>query len=346
MAADRKPRPMHTLCRRPSRWTHVLLRAAETRGIQAMKQLAACLPLLLAGPVLAADRLHNIVDDSWATPQGYQLSGRLVEARAAPAAGSGTRASLYRNTRLIFTSGEEGRVSVSAGGAQWQTRADDHGYWQLQTNQPLALTAGWHDIASTPPASGPAGLLVHDARNTLGLISDIDDTVLVSEVNDKSRLLRNSLTVSPESRQAVAGMATLYQAWVQKNPNPAATPVFYVSASPRQLSDGVRRFLQHRGFPRGVLQLKEVSSTSTDPLIDQQAYKVQRISAVLKAFPEVRFALLGDDGERDPESYAQLQALFANQIVGVWIRRVHPDPKRPRIAGQHDTADLLRSGPP
>lgn len=312
-----------------------------------MKQLTACVLWLLVGPTLAADRLHNIVDDSWATPQGYQLSGRLVEARAALAAGSGKRASLYRNTRLVFTSGEEGRVSVSVGTAQWQTRADDHGYWQVQTNQPLAqLATGWHDIATTPPASGPAGLLMHDARNTLGVISDIDDTVLVSEVNDKSRLLRHSLTVSPESRQPVAGMAALYQAWVKRSANPAATPVFYVSASPRQLSDGIRRFLQHHGFPRGVLQLKEVSSASTDPLIDQQAYKVQRISAILKAFPDVRFALLGDDGERDPESYAQVRSLFPNQIAGVWIRRVHPDPKRPRIAGQLDTADLLRSGPP
>jgi phosphatidate phosphatase APP1 len=312
-----------------------------------MRQLAAGVLWLLVGPTLAADRLHNIVDDSWATAQGYQLSGRLVEARAAPAAGSGKRASLYRNSRLIFTGGEEGRVSVSLGATQWHTRADDHGYWQVQTNQPLASTpVGWHDITTTPPASGPAGLLVHDARNTLGLISDIDDTVLVSEVNDKSRLLRHSLTVSPESRQPVAGMAALYQAWVKKNPNPAATPVFYVSASPRQLSDGIRRFLQHHGFPRGVVQLKEVSSDSRDPLIDQQAYKVQRISAILSAFPDLRFVLLGDDGERDPESFAQLQARFPQQIAGVWIRRVHPDPKRPRIAGQHDTADLLRSGPP
>ena len=73
-----------------------------------MKSLAHGLLFLLGawgGPTLAADRLHNIIDDSWATAQGYQLSGRLVEARAAPAAGSGTGASLYRNTRLIFTSG-------------------------------------------------------------------------------------------------------------------------------------------------------------------------------------------------------------------------------------------------
>lgn len=314
-----------------------------------MKRLAGAMLVFVGMAAAAADRLHNIVDDGWANEGGYRLSGRLTEARAIPAQDSGRRSSLYRNTRLILTSGEEGRVALAIGGLRWQTRADDHGYWELQTNQPLAanaLPAGWHDITSTPAASGPAGLLVHDPRNTLGLISDIDDTVLVSQVNDTSRLLRNSLAVPPELRRPVGGMAALYRAWMQKNPNPAATPVFYVSASPRQLSDGIRRFLQHNGFPRGVLQLKEVSSSSSDPLTDQQAYKVQRIGAILRAFPSVRFMLLGDDGERDPESYAQLQAQFPGQVAGVWIRRVHPDPKRSRIAGQQDTAELLRTGPP
>lgn len=307
-------------------------------------------PLLLLALVAfasaGADRLHNIVDDTWANEQGYRLSGRLTEAHAVPASGAGKRSSLYGNSRLLFASGEEGRVSIAAGALGWQTRADDHGYWELQSNQPLNLPAGWHDLTSTPATSGPAGLLVHDTRNTLGIISDIDDTVLVSQVNDTARLLRNSLTLTPETRQAVPGMAALYQAWVLKNPHPAATPVFYVSASPRQLSDGLRRFLQHNSFPRGVLQLKEVSGQSSDPLRDQQAYKVQRISAILKAFPEVRFALLGDDGERDPESYAQVQALFPSQIVGVWIRHVNPDPKRARLPGQQDTARLLLSGSP
>jgi len=314
-----------------------------------MKWLMGASFALLACSAAAAGRLHNVIDDAWANELGYQLSGRLTEVHAVPAQGNGPRDSLYRNTRLIFSSGEEGRVTLAIGGRHWQTRADDHGYWELQTDQALAadaLPAGWHDINSIPAASGRAGLLVHDPRNTLGLISDIDDTVLVSQLNDKGQLLRNSLALPPESRKPVNGMAALYKAWVLKNPNPAATPVFYVSASPRQLSDGIRRFLQHNGFPRGVLQLKEVSRTSTDPLTDQQAYKVKRIGAILKAFPAVRFVLLGDDGERDPESYAQLQAQFPTQVAGVWIRRVNPDPKRARIAGQQDTAELLRSGPP
>ncbi|MBL0728403.1 App1 family protein [Piscinibacter sp. HJYY11] len=311
-------------------------------------------PLLALGgvPRLAAaqgDDLHNIVDDAWATAQGVSFSGRLVEKRTGPRDDSGLRSSLYRNSRLLFTGGEEGTVQWSAGGLRWQTRADDEGYWLLRTSQPLppgAPAPGWHLIESKPAASSPAHLLVHDPANTVGLISDLDDTILVSEVNQTMRLLRNSLAVPPESREAVGGMAALYTAWTKRNPRPAATPVFYVSGSPRQLTDSVRRFLHKHGFPPGVLQLKEVSPGSSDPLRDQQAYKVARISDILQAFPQTRFALLGDDGERDPESYAELQARFGAQVLGVWIRRVHPDPKRPRVPGQRDMAELLASGPP
>ena len=78
-----------------------------------------------------------------------------------------------------------------------------------------------------------------------------------------------------------------------------------------------------------------------DPLTDQQNYKLGRIEAILQAFPDVQFMLIGDDGERDPEVYAEIARRYPQQISGVWIRRVSADPKRARIAGQQDLATLL-----
>lgn len=282
--------------------------------------------------------MQTLLDDAWATPAGFHFSGRLTEGRLPALAGSSRSHTLYRNARLLLTSGEEGAVRWSVGEWSWQTRADDRGYWSIGSNQPLTgLAPGWHGIDTVPPThtdAAGAGLLVHDPRNTWGLISDIDDTVLVSEVLSKGRLLRNSLLLPPESREAVPGMAALYTGWLQRNPNPEATPVFYVSASPRQLTDSVRRFLRHNAFPRGVLQLKEIYSQQSDPLRDQQAYKITRIAAVFEAFPSVRFTLVGDDGERDPESFAELQTRYPGQIHEVWIRPVDPNPARTRFPGQ------------
>lgn len=309
-------------------------------------KFAAPLLLLIASASLAAQPLQNIADDAWANAQGFRFSGRLTAVRQPAAADSGTLDTLYRNTRLLFTSGEEGTVRWSVGPWRWQTRADDHGYWELHGNQSLGLAPGWHPVTTGDPSHQPAGLLVHDPRNRWGLISDIDDTILVSDVVDKRKLLRNSLTLPPEARKPVPGVASLYRQWLQKNPSPEAAPVFYISASPRQLTESIRRFLAHNHFPRGVLQLKEISPERGDPLTDQQAYKVRRITAILQAFPDVRFTLVGDDGERDPESFAEVQARFPERIADVWIRRVHPDPARARPPGQQDLGSALPAALP
>lgn len=297
--------------------------------------------LLAALSSACADTLQVIVDDAWGGATGCHFSGRLVERRLAPEGGRGAAKTFYHNTRLLLTSGEEGFVRWRVAGHEWRTRADDEGYWTLAMNPAPAFAPGWHEITSEPEASSPAGLLVVDPANPLGLISDLDDTIVVSDVLNKRVLLRNSLATAPGLRVAVPGMAEHYRRLLAKNPAPGAAAVFYVSASPKQLTDNLRAFLDANGFPRGVLHLKELSGSSDDSLTDQRAYKRRSLAAIFEAYPRVRFSLFGDDGEHDPELYAELQERFPAQIEGVWIRRVHPDPARPRFAGQADLGELL-----
>jgi phosphatidate phosphatase APP1 len=287
------------------------------------------------------DELHTIIDDAWVGVQGFHFSGRLTAVRRAPEKDASRWSALYQTTRMLFTSGEEGAVTWRVGKLEWTTRADDHGYWELTSNIALALEPGWHEIESVPAASGAAGLLVPDPRNTLGIISDIDDTILVSEVLSTRRLLSNSLTIPAENRSAVPGLAALYHRIAKKNPAPEATPIFYVSGSPRQLTDSLRRFLKVNDFPRGVLQLKEISTERSDSLLDTPAYKRKHIDKILAAFPGVKFMLIGDDGEKDPEIFAAVAEKYPERVEGVWIRRVHDDVARPKFAGQRDLTELL-----
>ncbi len=307
--------------------------------------LAARLGLLLATASAgsAADPTHVVVDDAWSGETGARFSGRLTETRPRADPARGAVKSLYRTSRLLLTSGEEGSVTWRVADHEWTTRTDDDGYWTLRTNRPVPLAPGWHEIETSPPASSPAGLLAIDPAARLGIISDLDDTILVSGVLKKPLLLRNSLAVPPEKRVPVPGMAELYHRLLRRETAPVVAPVFYVSASPRQLTDNLRGFLRHHGFPRGVLHLKEISEASEDSLFasDQQAYKTRVLETIFLACPRVRFALFGDDGEHDPEIYAALQKKFPDQIEGVWIRRVDPDPERARHPAQADLADLL-----
>jgi phosphatidate phosphatase APP1 len=292
----------------------------------------------------AAEEIHTIVDDAWVGATGVHFSGRLTENHRAPSEADSRWRSLYRNTRLLFTSGEEGTVTWRVGVCEWTVRADDHGYWELTANTPLPIEPGWHPIETAPAASSEAGVLVHDPRNTTGIISDIDDTILMTDVFSKRRLLGNSLLIPPEQRSAVPGMAALYRKIAERNPAPGATPIFFVSSSPRQLTDNLRRFLQLNGFPRGVLQLKEISTERGDSLLDSATYKRKHIETIFAAFPGVKFLLIGDDGEGDPEIFAEVAAKHPQRVEGIWIRRVNADTTRTKPPGQRDLAELLSDG--
>lgn len=299
--------------------------------------------LTAAAPLFAQEVLQNIVDDGWQGAAGYRFSGRLTEVHPAPGTDSSRFSSFYLNTRMLLTSGEEGLVTWRVGSLSWTVRADDSGYWELIANQALPLAPGWHELESVPAASSPAGFLIVDPSNRTGIISDIDDTILVSGVLSTRTLLRNSLTVPPEKREAVPGMAALYARVLRDNPAPLLSPVFYVSSTPRQLTDNLRIFLKTNGFPRGVLQLKEVASGSGDSLGEHDAYKRRRIERILEGFPEVKFHLFGDDAERDPEIYFDIATRYPGSIAGVWIRRIHPDAKRVVYSGQQDVGEWLNS---
>ena len=296
------------------------------------------------GAVRGEHPLQNIVDDAWQGVHGYHFSGRLTEIRSAPDKDSSRLSALYRNTRMLLTSGEEGVVTWYVGAHEWSLRVDEHGYWEIATNQMLNLAPGWHEIEAKPAASTQASFFVPDPRNRIGIISDIDDTILVSEVLSKRSLLKNSLTVPAEQRDAVAGMAALYEKMLKANPTPAASAVFYVSSSPRQLTDNLRQFLKLNGFPHGVLQLKELGSGSGDSVGEHESYKLRHIETILAEFPQTRFYLFGDDGERDPEIFDAILTKHPDRIAGVWIRRIDPDPKRPVYPSQHDTKELLEAG--
>lgn len=308
-----------------------------------IKPLVTSIALFGIAPLTHAGKHQVIVDDAWSGATGVHFSGRLTEQRTSPESGYKRVHTLYRTTRLLITSGEEGAVSWRVADMQWTVRTDDDGYWLLAMNKPIALAPGWFDIETVPPASSAAGMLVIDPRNRIGIISDVDDTILKSDVTATWKLLRNSLTVPPGQREAVPGVAAIYHTVLSRNPAPECSAVFYVSSSPRQLTDNVRSFLRNGGFPRGVLRLKEISEHGGNSLFKQTDYKLRALTEVFLAYPDVRFVLFGDDGEQDPEVYAELQKTFPNQIEAVWIRRVHPNPRRITFPGQGDTAELLAS---
>jgi len=181
----------------------------------------------------------------------------------------------------------------------------------------------WLDCTAVPEEEGdepPAeerGRIQCVADAGPSVISDIDDTVKVSHVADRRELLRNTLL---REFVPVPGMPEVYRRWEE-----AGAAFHYVSASPWQLSNCLCAFLGAAGLPGGSMHLKLFRLKDTTPLgrlTARKRSKRRAIERIMADFPERRFVLVGDSGERDPEVYASVARRRPGQVAGVLIRRV------------------------
>ena len=151
----------------------------------------------------------------------------------------------------------------------------------------------------------------------LSLISDIDDTIKVTNVANRRELLRNTFV---REFAAVPGMAEIYARW-----RAAGAAFHYVSASPWQLSDCLCGFLGAAGLPAGSMHLKLFRLKDSTPLgrvPSRKRAKRRAIERIMDDFPARRFLLVGDSGERDPEVYVDVARRRPEQVQGVLIRRL------------------------
>ncbi len=148
------------------------------------------------------------------------------------------------------------------------------------------------------------------------VVSDIDDTIKISQVTNRQLLLKNTFL---EPFQPVPGMANLYRQLADRE----SARFWYVSASPWQLFAPLSDFVRSNGYPSGIFCLKNVrwKDRSVLSLLDSpKEYKPEVIEPVLKRFPSRRFVLVGDSGEGDPEIYAALARQYPRQVERIYIR--------------------------
>lgn len=155
---------------------------------------------------------------------------------------------------------------------------------------------------------GPRGTLV---------VSDIDDTIKVTEVLDRRAMVKNTFY---RPFRAVPGMAAAYRKWAGQG-----AVVFYLSASPWQLWPDLGAFIEQAGFPAGAVSLRDFrlkDSSLTEFLGSSAGYKTETIEGLLKRFPKRSFVLVGDSGEKDPMIYGDIYRKHPKRIRHIFIRNV------------------------
>lgn len=170
----------------------------------------------------------------------------------------------------------------------------------------------------------------------LSVISDLDDTIKITQVRDREELLRNTF-VRPFA--PVPGMAELYRGWAQQG-----AAFHYVSNSPWQLYEPLAELLEHSGFPPGSVHLRLLrfqDRTLVEFLREGSRAKQAVILSLLERWPERRFVLVGDSGEQDPEVYGDVARAKPDQVLRILIRNVSDEPDS-AARYQHAFRDLPR----
>jgi phosphatidate phosphatase APP1 len=155
-------------------------------------------------------------------------------------------------------------------------------------------------------------------ENGVSVISDIDDTIKISEVPDKQALMRNTFC---RPFKPVTGMADVYRAWAAS----CGAKFHYVTASPWQLYLPLSEFTRSNGFPAGTFHMKEFrvkDGSVLNVVTSQERYKPGVIEPLLRQFPKRHFVLVGDSGEQDPEIYGAFARKYPAQIRRILIRDV------------------------
>jgi len=218
------------------------------------------------------------------------------------------------------------RVSIELAGNVYRlARSEANGHFTEKlelAGMLLTRMVETNRIASFRPAESmepaPIGEVHLLEDHGLSVISDIDDTIKISQVRDRDALVKNTF-VRPF--QPIPEMAALYQSWAGK----FGAQFHYVSASPWQLYPALAGFTRSNGFPAGTFHLKQFrvkDESFFDLFASPERYKPGVIEPMLRRFPNRRFVLVGDSGEKDPEIYGAIARKFPRQIAAILIRNV------------------------
>ncbi|MCB0557932.1 MAG: DUF2183 domain-containing protein [Lewinellaceae bacterium] len=318
-----------------------LLRSVDRISSRFSRQVKALLGYKPNWPVMVA------------TYRGYgrkeraYLKGRVLKDRRIIARNVNSRWRALINNYKRFSSREIGgaTVGVRIGDNEMQLITDEEGYFQFDGNLSVPLPDRgdpWREahirVTATPQrqvdVQATGSLLIPPPIAEFGVISDVDDTVLQTDVTSllKLRVLYHTLLKSAALRRSFGQAAAFFQALHWGNHEQSGNPVFYVSNSPWNLYDLLEEFLSLNGLPNGPILLRDFGIPYQEHPGNYKGHKHSSIVRILNTYPELPFILIGDSGEKDAYIYWAVAQEFPGRIAATYIRDVRSGRRARRIA--------------
>jgi phosphatidate phosphatase APP1 len=255
----------------------------------------------------------------YGTPSWVRVMARLLLRRPEQQP-EGVRA--VRGWRSFATLPVTGEIVViDVGDRQHEVRTDRGG--NIDVVVEAGLEPGWRSVrlhrVGAEPVEAPVRILAPDVR--FAVVSDIDDTIMVTALPRPMLAAWNTFVLDEYARSPVPGMAVLYERLVTAHPD---APVFYLSTGAWNVAPALARFLSRNLYPRGPLLLTDWGPTTDRWFRSGQAHKRATLERLAGEFPDVRWLLIGDDGQHDQEIYGNFLASHPDNVAAVAIRQLSP----------------------
>ncbi|KAA9111591.1 App1 family protein [Microbacterium rhizomatis] len=254
--------------------------------------------------------------DGW-----VRVLGRVLIAPPAPRTGSGDYASVRGWRSFVAVPVGYATVAVTIEGHTHDVFSDRGGV--IDVVLPSRLASGWQTLTMTVEGGAPveSRVFIVGADVRFGIVSDIDDTVMVTALPRPFVAAWNSFVVDEHARQPVPGMAVMMDRLVRDNPG---SPLIYLSTGAWNVVPTLLRFLSRHVFPPGALLLTDWGPTHDRWFRSGKEHKTTNLQRLAKEFPHVRWLLVGDDGQHDDDIYTRFTREHPENVVAVAIRRLSP----------------------
>jgi phosphatidate phosphatase APP1 len=261
----------------------------------------------------------------------------------------------WQNIKLMYKryeSDEIPRFPVTGTfyGETIETETDDEGYFEMHFRPGTDIISPekeWHEVKlySPPhkftdykPIEASGQVLVPNRKAAYGVISDIDDTILESNITSRVGMFVTLLKYDARQRVAFPGVAAFYRQLRRGVSGEKVNPIYYVSGSSYNIYDMLDSFCEHKDIPKGPFLLKDLGIDLTKIIMpDTVKYKIEMIRRIFSYYPHLTFVLVGDSGQKDPEIYREIVQQFPGKIRAIYIRNINQTGQR-----QGEMEDMTR----
>ncbi len=223
-------------------------------------------------------------------------------------------------------------LTISGEGFEVDVKTDEEGFFQAQIPTPVSFLENnlWNEVEvkltdkrfkKLKELKNTAKILIPASSAKYGIISDIDDTIMITRADSVFRMVSLTILNNAYTRHAFRGVTSFYRAL--KNTGKGGNPFFYVSSSPWNLFDFIKDFFQYNRLPIGPFMLRDYGIDESKFQQDgHHSHKMYQISRILDTYPELPFILIGDSGQHDPEIFTDVVKKYPNRILTVYIRDI------------------------